>query len=549
MDEKRRAVDVERLEKRLGSLKRIRDPFEKRMNEAIRYVLPYQHSMDPDADASDYEDNRYDATASEAATSLADGMLGNLSPPTVEWFSFSAVVNELNDLPHIREYFQEVNERVREAINRTNFYDIAPTIYKHAVALETVSAMIGKDPDTGTAVLSVIPPREIYIANDAYGRVEAVYREYKLTAEQAANLWPEALDKMSDSLRTALDQNPDAEYKFVTVVQKRHNRNPELQDVLNMPWAGYTFQSGQKELIEETGFRTIPIPTWRWEVRGRDPYGYGLTTEAMPDIKTLNEIVRTYLAVGQKFADPPTYFPEQMADDDEYSTEAGFVGFYKDPGQLPIQLPPQGSLASIERSVTMWQEKIRSIYKVRYFMMLMQLEQPGRTAYEIRERKIEKITAMGSIVGRCQQEFLTPFLARMFWIEQDAGRLPDPPQELVDSGMMVDFIGPFAQAQKEVTETTGIVSAIENSLPILQIFPEARMKFNPEKIIDDIMVAANMPEKNFATEEEYAQRQAAAQQQAAEAAAAEKLKALGGAAPAFTNTPQDNSIASQILGG
>lgn len=535
--------------RRLGDLKKRRKPHEKRMEDAIKYVLPYHHSMDPKQSVEDWKDDRYDTTATESASTLGDGMLGNLSPPTIKWFSYRAAKNEANDSEYVKAWLQEVDERVMEAINRSNFYDISPTIYKHAVAMESVAVAVDKDEESGAGVVSIYPPREVYVVNDAYGRVEAVYRDYSMTAEQAGNLFPEGLSKMTLALQDAYKEAPDSMFDFVTVIKKRHKIDKTMDDAANMPWEAFTFQPDGQELIDEASFRTIPCFVWRWELRGRDPYGYGLTTEAMPTIKTANEIARTLLSVAQKVADPPTFVPEVMADQDDFSLDAGSLNFYRDPGLRPYPFEGGGNYPITKEVLDYYDEKIRNIYKTRYFLMLMQMEQPGRTAYEIRERKIEKITAMGSIVGRCQQEFLSPLLARFFWIEYESGRLPDPPPEIANGGLMIDYIGPFAQAQKEVTQTTGIMTGLQNAAIMFQLDPGSVRKIRSDVAVDEILAAAGFPVKAIVPKKEYEDMLAKQAEAAQMAQQQEMLKAVGSAAPAFENAPAPNSIAAQLMGG
>ncbi|NJL32016.1 MAG: hypothetical protein HC898_10505, partial [Phycisphaerales bacterium] len=190
-----------------------------------------------------------------------------------------------------------------------------------------------------------------------------------------------------------------------------------MMDIYNMPWAGYWVEAdgSGEDILRETGYQSQPVAVWRWEMRGRDAYGYGLTTEAMPEIKTANAMAKTLLKLADKISDPPTFLPESMADDEEVSLEPGAINFFRDPGMRPFEYAPGAGYPVNKDILEMQREKIRSIFKVRYFLMLMQMEQSGRTAYEIRERKVERITAMGSIMGRAQKEYLDVVLARMLW--------------------------------------------------------------------------------------------------------------------------------------
>lgn len=517
---------VRRHQERFEQLRKIRTPHEKRMIDAIRYVYPYHMTMDYKNTTSEWQDDRYDTTATEAASMLADGLVGNLSPPSVKWFSFKAVENEANDISTVREWLQEVDERIIEALSRSNFYDIAPVVYRHAVTLETVAVMIDRDPLTGQVLFSVLPPKEVFVVNDAFGQVRSVYRYYALTAEQIKNAFGEGLPYRY-GLEQAMDKSLDQEFFLITVVEK------DSSDKV-FPWKSITFEEDGDEILHEAKFRSNPIPVWRWEVKGRDPYGYGLTTDAMATIKTVNECMRTLLRMGHRIAEPPVFVPEEMAD--EIRMEPGSLNTFRDPGRRPYTFEQSQGLPFTDNLLEKLKEEIREKYKVKYFLMLMQMEQAGRTAYEIRERKIEKITAMGSIVGRCQQEFLGPSLNRVFWLEYEAGRIPDPPEEL--NSLMIEYVGPFAQAQKEVMETSGIMSGLTNAQAVFQLDPTVVKKIRYDKVLDQILKASGFPANAIRDEQEF-------QAVLAQEAAAQQGPPPGAAPlPVAGNPP----IASEILG-
>lgn len=541
-------LSKKRLLRRMESLKLERTMHEPRMNDAIKYVLPYHHSMLGADKGKAYEDRRYDSTAAESASLLADGMVGSISPSTTKWFATKSNINERNDDPFVKELLQEIEERMVEAVARSNYYELAPTIFKHAIALETVGVVIDKDIETGSAVLVIIPPSELYVVNDAHGKLDAAFRRYKLTAEQAVNLWPDR--PLSPAIMRDAEQNPDNEHEFLAVYMRRHQRERGASDVLNMPWAGYFCEVGGPDdvIIEETGYQTQPIAVWRWEIRGRDPYGYGLTTEAMPEIKVANGMARSLLKMADRASDPPVFLPESMADqfgrDDNHPLDPGAVNFYTD-NYRPYEFHPSSGFPITDRVLEQQREKIRSIFKTKYFMMLMQLDQQGTTAYEIRERKIEKITAMSSIIGRCQKEFLDAFLARVFWLEMEAGRMPQN-MDILGGGLDVEYIGPFAQAQKEVAQTGGVVSGLTNIAGMLQIWPDLAMKIRAEIAVDSVLEASGFPQKAIVPNEEYQQMKEAAAQAQQQMAMAE---AIGKSVPAFTQRAVPGSVAEQVMGG
>jgi hypothetical protein len=472
-------------------------------------------------------------------------MYGNICPPTTKWFGFRAYENALNDSKAVKEAMQEIDERMMEAFARSNFYDICPIMFRYGVTAETVAILMEDDIDDGSVYFEVLPPKEVYVANDSKRQASTVYREFDLTAEQAGEMFDQK--KLSLPLQKAIKETPDTLFPFVHVVEKRVKRNKDLRDVSNMPYSGCVFERDGKEALIDTGYNTHPIPVWRWETRGADAYGYGPTTDAMPDIKTLNEAARSTLIAVQKAAEPPGYVPEEMGDEDDVTDEPGVINTYKDPGRLPI-FPQRGQgYMQVKDFMATVSERVHDIYRTKYFQMLMQISSSQMTAYEVRERKIERITAMGSIIGRFQSEMLTKIIERVFFIEMSAGRIPAMPQELSGKRLRIDFLGPFAQAQKEIFATQNIMSSLQNGSAVLQIAQETKSLVRWDVVLGEVLRSSGMPEKAIVGDKEYKAIIQAQQKAAQQAQQAAMMEQVAKSAPAFTQAPTDNSIAEQIM--
>jgi hypothetical protein len=238
-----------------------------------------------------------------------------------------------------------------------------------------------------------------------------------------------------------------------------------------------------------------------------------------------------------------------MADDEDVTDDPGTINTYKDAGRVPM-FPQRGQgYGQVKDFMATISEKIHDQYRTKYFQMLMQISNSQMTAYEVRERKVERITAMGSIIGRHQSEMQTRVLERVFFIELNAGRMPKMPPELDGKSLRIDFLGPFAQAQKEIFATQNIMSSLQNGAIVLQIAEETKAKVKWDMVLSDVLRSSGMPEKNIRSDEEYGKIIAAQQKAAQQAAMAEQMKSVAQAAPAFTEQPTDGSIAETLMRG
>jgi len=535
---------AQRLNERFARLQEERQDAEKRWKKAVQYVMPMLYDW---GDLGEWVDKRMDTTATEASALLADGMMGNLCPQPVNWFMFRFENNELNDDKALTEWLQEVQERIYEAMHRSTFYDVLPQFLKIGNVLGTSSMMIEESAGDGRINCHVPHPKEIYIAVDRQGIVDTIYRHFTLTAYQAVDFFGK--EKLSRDILASYEKDPDTEYEFLHVIEPRKMRDHNKEDAVNFPYASYYLEKGKDEIIKEGGYKTFPFPTWRWEVRGNESYGYCPTDDAMPDILMANKISEAILVSAQKAVDPALMVPIELRGESDFSP--GTRTYYKDPGRQVVPVN-QGNLDPfVMELLNQTRERIRLAYKTQHFLMLM-AQEGQMTAREVMERKSEKITVIGSTIGKFATEALDRILARILQIEADAGRLPPPPEgyeaQLSSATLKLDYLGPLAQAQKEMYAAQGVMQTLTTAAPIIQIWPEVRDKFKPEQMLELILESSGMPEKAIRSDEEYKKIQEMKAQQAAEqqerAMQIEEAKAMKG----MEKRPEQGSMLDQVMG-
>jgi hypothetical protein len=262
-----------------------------------------------------------------------------------------------------------------------------------------------------------------------------------------------------------------------------------------------------------------------------------------------NKISEAILVSAQKAVDPALMVPIELRGESDFSP--GTRTYYKDPGRR-VEPVNQGNLDPfVMELLNQTRERIRLAYKTQHFLMLM-AQEGQMTAREVMERKSEKITVIGSTIGKFATEALDRILARILQIEADAGRLPPPPEgyeaQLSSATLKLDYLGPLAQAQKEMYAAQGVMQTLTTAAPIIQIWPEVRDKFKPEQMLELILESSGMPEKAIRSDEEYKKIQEMKAQQAAEqqerAMQIEEAKAMKG----MEKRPEQGSMLDQVMG-
>jgi hypothetical protein len=138
------------------------------------------------------------------------------------------------------------------------------------------------------------------------------------------------------------------------------------------------------------------------------------------------------------------------------------------------------------------------------------------TAREVVERHEEKMMNLGPVLESMNQELHAPLINRTFNIMMRGGLIPEPPPDIAQQSLKVDFISILAQAQQMVASTT-----IQQSLGfvgnVAALFPEVVDVVDIDKTAREYMQANGMPEICMRSEEDVAairqQRQEAQQQQ------------------------------------
>jgi hypothetical protein len=520
---------------------------EKRWEESIRLVaMKYgQFGSDPT-----WADARFDTVGTECASLTSGAFFSNLTPANAPWFRYQATKKKVNENKEVGAYFEKLTEYMQDVFARSPYYSVGPEWFFIAITIGTSPLDIHEDKEDGTGILCSLPhPRACYVRVDARNRVTSVYERKFWNAEQAEGMFGE--DKLDNILKQAFKDGDLTEYEFIDCVRPRKLKNPGSPLAIDWKYGEYRFRLGddREMILDESGCRAFPKPTLRLNLRGNEPYGWSMSDETMPDVRTCNQMVRTMLIAKHRRATPAKWFPEEGRN---WTSNPDAVNYYRDPNRLP-HYPDLGVYNQDPKEMDFFQQKVRRGFKSDQFLMLMQLE-GQMTAREIMERKREGLSVVSSNVGGAERT-LDDVHHRYLQLEYDSGRVQkeigDPPDELIGPDgsalMNINYMGPLSQQAKQIATESGIVSAIESCIPIFTLQPETKYKVKGSMVVDDIWKAHGAPVDTLRDEKEYAQvlddmakRAAQAQAQAMQAVAISKVDPNA--------KPQQGSPAEAMIG-
>jgi hypothetical protein len=264
-------------------------------------------------------------------------------------------------------------------------------------------------------------------------------------------------------------------------------------------------------------------------------------------------------AIGaQRSVDPAMMAPIELRG--QLSNRPGYWNW------LEKQFQGQGIIGPMHQNIQMpagfqemqvLEEHVKRHYFYDIFLRIL-MERKQQTATEIEEAIGERAVVLAPLVNQYLSEGPERIIARTASIAGRAGRLPAPPQVIMDwiadnprkakYGMKIQFIGPLAVAQQRAFKRQGIrgfmddVAAVPSRDAVLD-------RPNWDEIVEDLANAHGVPEKDVRTDEEVAKirEQRAKLQQAMQQAELAKAGAEAGAK--MSTRPEKGSPMEAMMSG
>jgi hypothetical protein len=189
-------------------------------------------------------------------------------------------------------------------------------------------------------------------------------------------------------------------------------------------------------------------------------------------------------------------------------------------------MPP---IQELMQDITEIQRRVQRIFFNDLFMMFEQLQSEPRSAAAVDVRREEKMTMLGPVIERLQNEFLDPAIDRTFGIMSRGGLLPPPPPEIQGQFIKVEYVSMMAESQK-AAGTAGIERILGVAGNLAGVDPTAMdvinvqetmqeyanlLSVNPNVIRNDKEIAAIRAERAKAQQAQQAQEASLAYTQAA----------------------------------
>ena len=419
------------LKNRLKELKTFRGPWENLWQEVAKYVNPKRGDFSTIvARGTKRTQLIYDGTAPWALNQFAAGLHGFLTSPTQRWFTLRTLTPGLDEDPDLKLWLELVTDLLFEEVFNSPATRWMQQSHEHYLDIGSwgTAIMFMDDRPGGPPIqFKAWHLDECFIAENDDGFVDTLYRVYKRTSKQLFDRFGN--EGLPADLTRSLSDNPLKEWELLHAIYPREQLKFDDAGVEGMAFASDLMLIEKKVILEEGGYREFPAAVPRWYKVVGETYGRSPATEVLPDIKTVNEMMKTTIKGAQKMVDPPM----QMPDDGfllPVKMAPGSINYYR------AGSPQTDRIASIETGgkpdigLEMINDRRDHIVRA-FFADLMQMQQKlEMTATEVLQRQEDRMRLIAPMVGRMQTESLSPIIERVYNVMVRRGRIPEPPIEV-----------------------------------------------------------------------------------------------------------------------
>lgn len=427
-------IDAEQIMKRFEALESQHDEWKGIWQKCSDYVQP-RLGIDNKSNI-----HIFDSTAPLALSRFSAAMEAYLTPRTRKWHSLTTGNAELDDVDEVARWL----EAVRDIIFDARYAPSANFANQFVENLQSLgvhgTGVIYVDDDPGIGIkYQCIPMSEIFLATDYVGRIDTVFRQYELTTRQALDKF--GPNKLPDVIKDEAEKPNmmEKKYEFIHAVFPRKDFDKTKLGATNLPIASVHIAKAARQIVLESGYRTMPYAVGRFSVTSGEVYGRSPAMDVMPAIIQVNEMMKTMIRAAEKMVNPPVMVPEYdiLRAIDVRPGSIIYGGIGQDGRQRVMPMQTGGSLPIGLEMI----EASRSVINEAYFINLFQvlIEGPSnQSATEVVARQQEKAQLLAPTIGRIENEQLWTINSREVDILAESGAFPEAPPVLMDAGIITE---------------------------------------------------------------------------------------------------------------
>ena len=453
------------------------------------------------------QDTMYDGTAPNALEELACALHSYMTSPAERWFEIQATGLAAEDLsPDEMEWLEHVSETIYAQFRnpRSNIDAALHEAYLDIGSFGTCAVYQEWDSVVRGIVFSAEPMAHCYFLENNSGHVDTIYRKKSWTIRQVAQEFGEVLPpKLMEIAKKDWDKYVEVMHCVYPRTDKRVGQTPTSMKYGSM-WICLTTQ----ERLYEGGYEGLPYHVARWTKLAGECYGRGPARKCLPDIKMLNAMEKTIIKAGQKQVDPPLLL----------ANEGWFLPIKTAPGSLIFKENEESQIIPLETKGNLpWgeekAEQKRTFIKQCFYSDWIRMEKQNTemTAYEVQDRRDEKLRLISPILGRLVTELHGPLIRRSYELLNSRGLLEPAPQSLTQRKLTIGYMSPASRAQLG-SQAMQISRYIQDLIPLAQLNPGIMDAVDFDKVAQVLATVRGTPRSIMRSPEDLAAKREASEQ-------------------------------------
>lgn len=445
-------------------------------DDLLNYIFPQRNFVFNRTVGDKKNRHLYDSTATRSARKLADALTGLLIPSSTQWVEFSTGNLELDKSKEGAQWLKDTGRVIQRIYLKSNFYPQMSELFLELVSLGTGGLRQEKDKDTVARFFSQ-PVYRFYVKENSKGEVDTVYRVYKFNLRQMIQEFGKK--NVPQELWNTSTPNQTKKYEIVHAVGPRKDFS-NVTKGRSLPFFSAHVIKEFAQVLKEGGFEENPWSVPRWSKMTDEELGRSPAMDVLPDVKTLNQVKKTWLKTLQLNMAPPLQVPDN--------------GLLR-----PVQLKPYG--VTYRRGKDKIEplfnggnlniandgiERLQQDVKEGFFEDLLKIVENDRmTAEEIITRRNENFRGFGSGLFRISKEVLDPTVNRTLRLAGRAGELAPLPGVFEQAGITeldIKYVSPIAKAQASI-EAEDFGRAMQASQVVLELQPQSADLINGDEVL------------------------------------------------------------------
>lgn len=526
-----------------------RSNFENIWQNAAEYCSPPNNNVNVVQTAGERKpSNRYIDVGIRSNRIFTSGLSSHLIPAGARFFNYGTTDPLLKRNDEVLRYFTDATAITYDVLNASNFFQEFTKCLSHLGYIGTSCILAEPAPAPRYVNFRSHYINSYYIAEDAFGRVDTVYFELKMTARQVMQMFPEtASPKIVEC-----SKNPkkcDDMFTIIHAIEPRMDYRVGSLKRDDRPISSCYVEMDTKNILKEDGYYEMPYAIGRFYQATNEKYGRSPALECLSTLSMLNSMEQTRIMTAERVSNPPWLLPNDGSVR-RVSNASGSISYWNagNPSSKPEQQIVRDNVGVNDATIQVKNVEIEDAFFMPLFNPL--INRVNMTATESSQRMNIALQNLVPSIGRLTHELMNPLFTRVYNILERQGLFPEMPEVLRTSKgtIGISFNSKATQAIKQL-ELAGTYQTLE-SITFLSQFPGAENildNFNLDEIARTTAEANSVPTTlvNSKRNVDKMRQDRAAQQQ--EAQAMEQMKQMSDVYR-NTNTPvAPNSGADMLM--